>query len=290
MDIQSKSLKTKIAWARNAIGTPETAREAMDCMDATSLSGAEHKSDIQKLTSNAMCNNLASVCIYPEHVATANAVKTAKKNNSLRVATVIDFPHGNKQTGSENEATTETVAQDVTKAIASGATQIDIVFPYEEFLSQSKGEGMAQELLSTCREACGDDATMKVILETAAFNTESKLREACKISIAAGADCLKTSTGKHPNGGATLETAAILMDEAHKSKRDIGVKISGGVQNNNDCAQYIALARSVFGWDSIRPEKFRIGASANKLLPDLLSSLDPNYDAPNNGHSNDPEY
>lgn len=275
MDIQSESLKAKIAWARNAVGTAETAQTAIHCMDATSLSGSETKSDIETLTNNALTHQTASVCVYPQHVATASQIKSAHPQNghNLHIATVINFPYGNKRTNSDEMATTETIAEDVSKAIANGATQIDIVFPYKEFLSEAVGAQKAEEFLNACRDASTGDTIMKVIVESAAYQNEDILRQACKIAVDSGTNSLKTSTGKHELGGATLEAAAILMDEANNAPNPVGVKISGGVKNNQDCAQYIALAKSIFGAESINPNKFRIGASANKILPDLLSAI-----------------
>lgn len=150
-----------------------------------------------------------------------------------------------------------------------GARQIDIVLSHENFRNGNVLQ--AGEILEACREACTDGVTMKVILETASFENSKSLISACRLAIKYGADCLKTSTGKHPKGGATLEAAAILMDEAQRSNRPIGCKISGGI-NIENCAQYMALARAMAkNWHVIQPSLFRIGSSS--LLNDLLDVM-----------------
>lgn len=260
-------LKRKVAWAKNAVSDRETARLALDCLDLTSLKGDETKEDIFALCDRAKYNRLASVCLYPPFIEIA---KRAIKDEPVTIATVVNFPYGDKRSLKDERATPETTAEDASKAVAAGASQIDIVLAHEDFRS-GKSE-YAEDLLKACRNACGKDVTMKVILETASFGDSNELRKACKLAIKYGADCLKTSTGQHPNGGATLGAAAILMDEAQQALKQVGVKISGGIQSGDDCAQYMTLARSIFGWNIIKPDTFRIGASG--VLKPLLETLE----------------
>lgn len=267
-------LQRKISFAQNQVGTRETARLALDCLDLTALAGDETKADIFDLCDVAKYNYNAAVCIYPEHVANA---RKAIRDAEVGVATVINFPYGDKRTNSDEKATAETTKQDVEKAIADGASQIDIVLPYAAF--QRGEKNYTRELLETCAKICRHkNVMMKVILETAAFPQSGTLRFACQTAIAAGAHCLKTSTGKHPAGGATLEAAALMLDEISKCRHVVGIKIAGGVKSNTECAQYMTLARSILGWDSIQPRLFRIGSSS--LLPHLLGELAPVGKAP----------
>ncbi len=259
-------LTRKVELARNARPTREAARLALDCLDLTSLSGNETTDEIFDLCDTAKHNRLYSVCLYPAFVATA---QKALKSGPVVIATVINFPHGDRRTLCDEKATPQTIKEDVSAAIAAGARQIDIVLAHDLFRD---GRAMqAKELLKACRMAIPQGVQMKVIIESAAFQSSLALRGACRLAIECGADCLKTSTGKHEKGGADLERAAILMDEAAKSSRHVGVKISGGVKTTQQAAQYIALARSVMGWNSIQPMAFRIGGST--LLQPLLDTL-----------------
>lgn len=265
----SARLHQKIAWARNAPADRKSARLALDCLDLTSLKGDESNQDIWDLCDVAAANRLASICIYPDYVATA-AQALKNRPEQVRIATVINFPHGDKRTLSAAAATPETTAEDVSKAIAAGATQIDVVLDYKSF--QSGLAYKAEDLLRAAREACGE-TPMKVILETASFKSHEHLERAAHLAVDCGADCLKTSTGKHTDGGATLEAAAILMHVAYNARDPVGCKISGGVKTTKDCAEYITLARSIGGWDAIRPDNFRFGASS--ILTELINTLRP---------------
>lgn len=262
------SLIHKITRARQFAGNRQTANNTLGLIDLTSLSGDETDEKIKAMCEKAKTNNLASVCFYANHIALA---KEQIGSAPVTIATVINFPFGNKASLSDEEATAETTARDVSKAIAMGANQIDIVLPFEEF--QNGNVEYATELLTACRAACPQDVRMKVILESAAFDSVKSLQEACKLAIDCGTDSLKTSTGKHEKGGATLEAAAVLLDQAHKATPNIGVKISGGVKTVDDCAQYIDLAKTICGRKYIRPETFRFGASS--LVDSLLSVTQP---------------
>ncbi len=267
-------LKRLVNFANNARGTRETARLAMNCFDLTSLKGNETREEVFEICDIAKYNRLASVCLYPNQVQTA---KTALRDSETIIATVINFSDGRLRTLSDGVADTGTIRTDVAQALKDGARQIDIVFPRHHF-----DEGnifQTRAMLKACREACGDDVTMKVIFETAAFDNAEKLREACGLAIKEKADCLKTSTGKHPNGGATMEAAAILMEEAAAAPYQVGVKISGGIRTNDDCARYITLAEGIRGTKSIRREFFRIGASSliNSLIAELGGKPDENH-------------
>lgn len=260
------TMMRKIRMAQNAKATREIARLALDCLDLTSLTGKEEDEDIFNICDAAKHNRLHSVCVYPSRVET---VCRALKHSNIVAATVINFPHGNRRTESADLATPESVKADVEMAIKAGARQIDIVLAHEDFRSGSRN--YSRDLLRACRQACPSGITMKVVIETSSFESPYELRESCKMAIKQGANCLKTSTGKYPGGGASLEHAAILFDEANKSLNVVGVKISGGIKTVEQCAQYITLGRSLMGWNSIQPKLFRIGGST--LLQPLLDTL-----------------
>lgn len=260
-------LQRYVDFAKNSHGTRETARQAMDCLDLTSLRGDEQKADILELCDLARHNRLASVCIYPEHVQSA---ARALKGSKVSVATVINYPTGMLRTLEDTTATPSSTTEDIKRAVAAGANQIDIVLPYAKF--NAGNSFIAHSMLQSARETAGQGVTLKVILETTSFQNEERLRHACQLAIHWGADCLKTSTGKHKDGGATMEAAAVLLQEAFRAERRVGCKITGGIRTNDDCARYMTLARAIMGrWDAIKPDTFRIGASS--LLEDLIRAL-----------------
>ena len=259
-------LQKMIDFAKNAQGTRETARQAMDCFDLTSLKGDETKDDILELCDIAEHNRLASVCIYPSHI---DAAAKFLKDTKVAIATVINFPTGTARTVTGEFATPDTTAEDIKRAVVLGAKQVDVVLPYVQFNAGNAFQ--SHSFLQAARAACPKDVTFKVILETASFANEDMLRHACRLAIQRGADCLKTSTGKHPGGGATMQAAAILLEEAFKANRKVGCKITGGIKTNDECARYMTLARAIMGWNAIRPDTFRIGASS--LLEDLIRAL-----------------
>lgn len=256
-------IERKIMMAKNqSVVTPEVARLALDCLDLTALSGKETDADIRKLCNKAITYHLMAVCVLPDKVKMAHQWL---RGTDVKVATVINFPHGDRRTNSDNFATAETTAEDVARAVAMGANQIDIVQPYDT------RPGHAQDIIRAARLACPSDVTLKSILETASYKDSRDLTNAVLIAISSGADCIKTSTGRHVNGGASLDAAAVLLHTIKNTGRSIGVKISGGIKSAEDCAQYIALQRSFFGWNSVQPELFRIGGS--QVLESLLQNL-----------------
>lgn len=259
-------IERKVLMAKNqSVVTPEIARLALDCLDLTALSGNETDDDVRALCHKAITYHLPTICVFPDKVKMASQWL---KGTDVKVATVINFPYGEKRTNSNELASIETTAEDIARAVAMGATQIDIVQPYDA------RPGLAQDLIRAARLACPQNVTLKSILETASYKDTYDLADAALIAIASGADCIKTSTGRHVHGGATLDAAAIILQAIKKSGQPIGIKISGGIRTGEECAQYMALQRSFFGWNSVQPELFRIGGS--QVLDNLLIGLNIN--------------
>ncbi len=253
----------KVQMAKNqSVVTPDIARLALDCLDLTSLSGKETDEDIRRICYQAITYSLPTICVFPDKVKMATQYL---KGTDIIVSTVINFPYGNRRTNSDDLATIETTAEDISRAVALGAKQIDIVQPYDA------RPGYAQDIIRAARLASPAEVTLKSILETAAYRDTDDLANAALIAISSGADCIKTSTGRHAHGGASLDAVAILLQTIKKSNRSIGIKISGGIKSAEDCAQYIALQRSFFGWNSVQPHLFRIGGSS--VLESLLQNL-----------------
>ena len=267
-------IERKVQMARNqSTVTPEIARLVLDCLDLTALSGRESEDDIYRLCHQAITYRLSAMCVLPDKVKIA---AQWLKGTDVKVATVINFPYGYQRTNSDDLANVETTAEDVARAIGMGAKQIDIVQPHDI------RPGQAQDIIRAARLACPGDVTLKSILETASYKDTYDLANAALITIASGADCITTSSGQHAHGGATLEAAAVLLQTIKHSGRSIGIKISGGIRTAEECAQYIALQRSFFGWNSVKPENFRIGGSS--VLDSLLQNLDINREVVSRHH------
>ena len=236
--------------------TPQTARRAIGLLDLTSLGDGDTERMIDDLCAKAVTpfGPVAAVCVWPRFVAQA---RRRLAGAPVKIATVINFPHGDDDPAA--------VAAATRAAVANGAQEIDVVAPWRRFLDGD--EARAEQVLRACRAACGVGVGLKVIVESGAFGDMAALRRLCDAALAAGADFLKTSTGKR-EPGASLAASAVFYDAIAAADSRAGVKISGGVR---DCAQaeaYLAQAASRKGDSWATPATFRFGASA--LLDALL--------------------
>lgn len=238
------------------------ARLALPLMDLTRLEAGDDESAIRALCRRARTpfGAVAAVCVHPCFVRAAReALEEANQSTLVRVATVVDFPQG--------QSTPEQVASEIREALLAGADEIDLVFPWR---SLRRGDAKAgRSLVKAAREACGDHL-LKVILETGELADPGLIREAAEIAIDAGADFLKTSTGKVPVN-ATPGAARILLEAIRDSSRDVGCKVSGGIRTTEQARDYLDLAAELMGEDWITPRHFRFGASG--LLDNLLATL-----------------
>lgn len=234
------------------------ARRCLPLIDLTSLGERDTPADIARLCVKARTRfgDVAAVCVYPEHV---HGARLALAGSGVRVATVVNFPDGANDAG---RAERETL-----RAIAAGADEIDVVFPWRAFLAGDAVDGAL--LLRRCRQAAAG-ATLKVILETGELKDPALIRAAADIALAEGADFVKTSTGKVPVN-ATPEAARVLLEAVRDAGGRAGVKVAGGVRQASEAAIYLALADSLSGVDAVTPARFRFGASA--LLDDVLRVL-----------------
>ncbi|MFP4263096.1 MAG: deoxyribose-phosphate aldolase [Halomonas sp.] len=238
------------------------ARQALALMDLTSLNDDDTDARIESLCRRARtpAGTPAAVCVYPAFVTTARrTLKALDLAGKVRVATVTNFPHG----GDDIMA----AARETREAVAAGADEVDVVFPYRALLAGDEETG--RELVACCHQACGD-AHLKVILETGELRDPALIRRAAELAIEGGADFLKTSTGKVAVN-ATLEAAEILLEAIKASGRDVGFKAAGGVRTAEDAQAYLTLAERLMGAAWITPAHFRFGASS--LLDDLLATL-----------------
>lgn len=240
----------------------EIARQTLPLLDLTSLNETDSDADILRLCARAStpAGHVAAVCVWPRHVSVARqGLARADLQAQVKVATVINFPAGD---GEPDE-----VLLEASSALTSGADEIDLVFPYRALMAGNEGAGY--QLVSRCRQALSG-YILKVILETGELKDPALIRSASEIAISAGADFLKTSTGK-VEVNATPEAAAIMMEAIRDSARPVGFKAAGGIRSTAEAGTYLELAADILGQSWLRPERLRFGASS--LLDDLLRTL-----------------
>lgn len=224
------------------------ARRAIALLDLTELSENASAAGLEALCQRALMQPgpVAAICIWPAFVAQARALLAG---TPVRIATVVNFPSG--------EEPLQEVMTGIRNAIADGADEIDLVLPWRPLLAGD--DETARRMLEAARTACGD-RTLKVILETGEYPDQARVRAAAELVIAAGADFIKTSTGKTARS-ATPEAVRTMLEAIAACGRTVGLKPSGGIRSLADAGLYLALADAVMGPHWARPETFRFGAS-----------------------------
>ena len=235
------------------------AARALSMLDLTSLGDDDTPASVGAMLKRAIApaGPVAAVCVWPAFVAQA---KSALAGTAVRVATVSNFPHGRPDIAGAVEVTKQ--------AVADGADEVDVVWPYGSWLNGNTA--IAGDLVAACKGACGSTAHLKVILETGRLQTADAIAGSSRDAIAAGADFIKTSTGKTPIS-ATLEAAHIMLEAIRESGKPVGLKPSGGIRTTEQAVAYLRLADSIMGPGWATPETFRFGASS--LLDALLKTL-----------------
>ncbi len=244
-------------------------RLVVRCIDLTTLEGSDTPGRIRALCAQARrpdaadptVGPTAAVCVYPELVPLACELLAS---TGVRVASVAGaFPSG--------LSSIDVRAADTADAAARGAEEVDIVINRSAFLS-GHHDAVAAEL-AVARDAVGD-TRLKVIIEVGELGSLAAVRTASRLAIDAGADFVKTSTGKTPVNAspeAVLAMIEEIADHASRSGRRIGLKIAGGVRTADDALGYVALVRHTLGDEWLSPELFRFGALS--LLDDVLADL-----------------
>ena len=246
-----------------SINLTQAARQALLLMDLTSLNDSDTDASTEALCKQAKTpyGHPAALCVYPSFIVTAKrALHAHQLSDKVKIATVTNFPHGTDDIMTAARATRE--------AVASGADEVDVVFPYQALMAGDEEAGL--ELVEMCHAACGGQALLKVIIESGELKEPALIKRASEIAIEGGADFIKTSTGKVETN-ATLEAAEIMLKAIKDSGKDVGFKASGGIKTAEDAAAYLALASDIMGPHWITPEHFRFGASS--LLGNLIATL-----------------
>jgi deoxyribose-phosphate aldolase len=248
----------------------EVYQQLLNFIDLTSLNNTDNTKQIIEFTEKVnkfdqeypQLKNVAAICVYPNY---AGIVRSHLEVDSVNIAVVAGgFPF--------SQTFTEIKVAEASLAVIDGADEVDIVINLGNFLS-GEFEEMTDEI-SEIKDSCRE-AHLKVILESGQLKTASNIKKASILSIYAGADFIKTSTGK-VDPAATLE-AAYVMCEAIKEYYDktgnmIGFKPAGGIVTTADAVKYYSVVKDVLGDKWLDNKYFRLGASrlANNLLTDIL--------------------
>jgi deoxyribose-phosphate aldolase len=243
----------------NSHSNRETAAVALSLLDLTNLKDDCTEAQIDALCARAQTpyGNSAAICIWPRFVAHARNILGT--GHPVRIATVVNFPSGEMEVAD--------VAAETREAIADGADEIDLVIPYRKFLAGN--EKAVTDMVKAIRDECGP-ALLKVILETGEIKDTALIQRASELAIEAGADFIKTSTGKVAVN-ATLEAADIMIRAIRHSGRKVGFKPAGGISSVSDAGLYLSLAETIMTPDWPMPSTFRFGASG--VLDDILAVL-----------------
>lgn len=237
--------------------------------DLTTLEGKDTPQKVRQLATKAVrpdptdpnIPGVAAVCVYPNLVTVA---KETVAGSPVKVASVATyFPSG--------QAPLDLKVSETERVVAMGADEVDMVIDRGAFLS-----GRFMEVFDEIRavkEACGP-AHLKVILETGELGTLDAVRKASMLAMAAGADFIKTSTGKVSPAatlGVTLVMLEAIRDFAHMTGSEVGMKPAGGIKTAKEAIRFLVVLSETLGREWMTPDRFRFGASS--LLNDVLMQI-----------------
>ena len=260
--LATRSIKTTSkAWAIDM---------AISMVDLTTLEGADTPGKVKALCAKAVrpdptdltVPSVGAICVYNDMVKIAREELDLIGGRKIPVAAVSTaFPSG--------RASIEVKKQDTQDALNAGASEIDMVIDRGAFLSGKIGKVF--EEIRIIKDLCGEKAHLKVIFETGELVTYDNVRKASYLAMLAGADFIKTSTGK-VNPAATAPVVLIMLEAVRDyfalTGIKIGVKQAGGIKTTKDAIKQLVLVNETAGSDWLNPSLFRIGASS--LLNDLL--------------------
>ena len=229
--------------------TQSSAQRILSLIDLTNLNDDCTEEDVVELCSCAQgeFGNTAAVCVWPPFV---NLCASILQGTSIKVATVVNFPHGGTDVA---DVVATTIA-----TLDAGADEIDLVLPYQSMITGDEAQVLS--MLQAVREVVHAPAHLKVILETGELINPERIRRASELAIKSGADFIKTSTGK-TKISATPEAVTTMLQVIRDSGRPVGLKPSGGIRTVADAQQYLDLADAIMGPQWATPRTFRFGAS-----------------------------
>ena len=241
--------------------TKSSAQRILSLIDLTNLNDDCTEDNVVELCSRAQgeFGNTAAVCVWPRFV---NLCASILQGTSIKVATVVNFPHGGTDVA---DVVATTIA-----ALDAGSDEIDLVLPYQSMITGDEAQVLS--MLQAVREVVHAPAHLKVILETGELINSERIRRASELAIMSGADFIKTSTGKSKIS-ATPEAVTTMLQVIRDSERPVGLKPSGGIRTVADAQQYLDLANAIMGPQWATPQTFRFGASG--LLDAVEAELRP---------------
>jgi len=252
----------------------------LNMIDLTTLEGKDTDGKVRQMCYKAAhlydalpgLSTVAAVCVYPNHVATAVA---ALRGTGIKVASVATaFPSGN--------SSPEIKLADTRMAVEAGADEVDMVISRGRFLQGD--HGFVSDEIAAVKEACGN-ARLKVILETGELCTLDNVRTASFIAMGAGADFIKTSTGKIAPA-ATMPVTLVMLEAIRdfylRTGRMVGMKPAGGISKAKLALHYLVMVKETLGDAWLTNEWFRFGASSltNDVLMQLAKLEDGRYQGP----------
>ena len=259
-----------IAENYDANNTPEVLKFSLGCIDLTSLNPTDNEERITEFTRRVNdfeeqypeLDNVASICVYPNF---AEVVSTNLDVTEVHTTVVAaGFP--------SSQTFDEIKVAECSLAVASGADEVDIVINVGQMLA-----GQYEEMCDTigeCKAACRD-SVFKVILETGALKSASAIARAAVLAMYAGADFIKTSTGKISVAAtpeAVLVMCRMIRQYYEQTGNRVGIKVAGGVKTPEDAVRYYSIVKAVLGEEWLTKDLYRIGASsaANNLLSAIV--------------------
>lgn len=266
----AEEVKQILADNFEANNTQEVLKFSLGCIDLTSLNPTDNEERIREFTQRVNdfeekypdLDNVASICVYPNFAEVVSSSLDVTEVDTTVVA--AGFP--------SSQTFDEIKVAECSLAVAAGADEVDIVINVGQMLA-----GQYEEMCDTieeCKSACRDKI-FKVILETGALKEASVIARASVLAMYAGADFIKTSTGKIPV--AATPEAALVMCKMIKQYYEltgnkVGFKVAGGVKTPEDAVKYYSIVKAVLGEEWLTKELYRIGASsaANNLLSAIL--------------------
>jgi deoxyribose-phosphate aldolase len=265
-------LNTILAKAKTEYSTLENKRLALSLIDLTTLNSTDTEEHVRNFTQKVNefsthfdgIENVAAICVYP------NMVKTVEETLQLPEVNIASVAGGFPS----SMTFTKVKVEETKLALKAGADEIDIVLALSHFLA---GNFQAAHDDIAAIKLCMGDAHLKVILETGALETPEDIWKASLLAINAGADFIKTSTGKM-NPAATPMAAYIMClaiaFHYEETGEKIGFKPAGGIVTSEDALIYLAIVKEVLGDEWLTPQLFRLGASrlVNNLLADITGA------------------
>ncbi|MBA1232840.1 deoxyribose-phosphate aldolase [Pseudomonas viridiflava] len=240
----------------------QLARQAIALMELFALNHDDTERRIVGICERALTpfGPVAAVCVYPRFVLRARTTLDRLQAPRVNVIAVVNFPNGG--TG------IEAAVSETSMAMMAGADEIDVVYPFSALICGDQHVG--GELISACKSVLDRDVKLTVTLETGELRDSQIIHDACRSAIEAGADFLKTSTGKAARH-ASPQAARIMLESIGDVGGQVGFKAAGGLRTFEEARVFIQLAQARFGSHWISRERVRMGGSS--LLDDLLMQL-----------------